>query len=43
MIEKFRIQDGKFLGEAFEGRPEEQPEWAKRFLQKGYVEGTYVQ
>ena len=42
-IEKFRIADGQLLGGCYESKPEEQPDWAKRFLKEKSDEGTYVQ
>ena len=42
-IEKFRIEDGELLDGCYEAHVDEQPDWAKRFLQKESEEGAYVE
>jgi hypothetical protein len=42
-FEKFRIKDGNSLGACYESERDSRPDWAKRFLEKAYREGTYLE
>lgn len=42
-FQKFRIKDGKSLGASYESEGDNRPDWATRFLEKAYREGTYVE